>query len=358
MEISSEYQVIAVQNIVNVMWFENLTGFREKSPQQVRENILLEPEQSQLKSLVNGKTMTCGILETPTLKELRERVQNLNYVSGANTVGEIIANVQDLHTDINNQRSLFQVASQFNLLEMVSPRVTPEDGVDIYERDRTQGPACAIACGAGTIYRNYFANVNGEIGQSVNNQIDCLGDLGRALGNEDDRLWRMKNGYALANHRGLIEISQRLDSYNESELDELRQLLRVGIQWQTQVTIDRCEHLVSQIYCSALPVAYSPIPASTWKNFAQLILEASYEATICTAILNSVNNGNNNLYLTLLGGGAFGNDINWIIKAIKRSLNLYCHANLNIYIVSYSRSNSHVQQLISSLEKNEGQNLR
>ncbi|MCK5683507.1 hypothetical protein KAJ27_05280 [bacterium] len=51
---------------------------------------------------------------------------------------------------------MFQVASQFNLLEMVSPGVTPEEGVGRYEHDHTQGPACAIACGVGTIYRNYF----------------------------------------------------------------------------------------------------------------------------------------------------------------------------------------------------------
>ena len=35
-------------------------------------------------------------------------------------------------TDPTNQNSLFQVASQFNLLEMDSPAMTPERGVDIY----------------------------------------------------------------------------------------------------------------------------------------------------------------------------------------------------------------------------------
>ncbi len=53
--------------------------------------------------------------------------------------------------------ALFQVASQFNLLKMIGPSVTPEDGVTRYESDRTQGPACAIAAGAATIYGNYFA---------------------------------------------------------------------------------------------------------------------------------------------------------------------------------------------------------
>jgi len=74
---------------------------------------------------------------------------------------------------------------QFNLLEMASPSVTPEQGVGIYEHDHTQGPACAIAAGAGTIYRNYFARVKGQIGQAASNQIDCLADIGAALGNSE-----------------------------------------------------------------------------------------------------------------------------------------------------------------------------
>jgi hypothetical protein len=57
-----------------------------------------------------------------------------------------------------------------------------------------------------------FAIVNGQTGQSANNQIDCLADLGAALGNNANRLWSMENGYALASHSGLIEISHQLQS--------------------------------------------------------------------------------------------------------------------------------------------------
>jgi hypothetical protein len=44
--------------------------------------------------------------------------------------------------------ALFQVASQFDALEMTGANVTPEDGVTRYQHDHTQGPACAIAAGA------------------------------------------------------------------------------------------------------------------------------------------------------------------------------------------------------------------
>ncbi len=343
-------------------WFERLTGFAEVSPQQVRENLVLDGER--LRSLANGRELVWGRLETPSLGELRDWVRSSQPQggkggkSGKLVVQEVVANVQDLHRDGANVGALFQVASQFNLLEMVSPQVTPEEGVGIYEHDLTQGPACAIAAGAGTIYRNYFvkvsAEVNGQVGQSAGNQIDCLGDLGAALGNGEGRLWQMRNGYALASRDGLVEIGERLRSASEAERDELRQLLRVGLQWETEVTLEGCGHRVSQVYCSALPVGYSDQGAELWREFAELVLEAAYEATVCAAIVNAAQAGaqsgtqpgNKRLFLTLLGGGVFGNEMSWILGAIERALGLYRDVDLEVTIVSYGRSNAAVRALV------------
>jgi hypothetical protein len=324
-------------------WFEALTGFAERSPEQVRQNITVTGET--MTSHANGRVMACGRLEIPTLGELRERVRAVERGSGSQTVREVVANVQHLHTDVSNAGALFQVASQFNLLEMASPNVTPEAGVGIYEHDHTQGPACAVAAGAGTIYRNYFAAVNGQTGQSAKEQIDCLAGLGRELGNTDNRLWQMQNGYALAARSGLSEISKRLRASSKNELDELRKLLRVGIQWNTQVTLKNAAHKVSQVYCSALPVAYSSHPADLWEEFARLVLEAAYEATLCAAILNWQSTGNKRVYLTLLGGGAFGNETSWIIDAVKRALKIYKDWGIEAVIVSYGGSKEYVRRL-------------
>ncbi len=326
------------------MWFEVLTGFSEISPDQVRENISVDGEI--LKSHENGRQFVCGSLETPSLGDLRDRVRNYDVAVGNISVREVIADVQHLHVDKVNAGSLFQVASQFNLLEMVSPNISPEQGVGKYEYDLTQGPACAIAAGAGTIYRNYFAPINGKLGQSADNQIDCLSDLGVGLGNYDNRLWEMTNGYALASEKGLIEITNKIKSSSEAEIDDLRKLLRIGVQWNTEVTLGDSRHTVSQVYCSALPVAYSQHSSDLWSEFAQLVLEATYEATVCSGILNAVNNGNKTLFLTLIGGGAFGNKIEWIINALQRSLEIYKHVDLDVAIVSYRHSDYHTQELI------------
>ncbi len=70
-------------------------------------------------------------------------------------------------------------------------------------------------------------------------------------------------------------------------------------------------------------------------------------ATICAAILNRESNGNNTVYLTLLGGGAFGNETGWIMASIKRAILLYANYDIKVAIVSYGSSKPHVRQLVS-----------
>ena len=52
--------------------------------------------------------------------------------------------MRTLTLDPANEGAVFQAASQFNTLEMINPNVSPEDGVENYIADRTQGPACAV----------------------------------------------------------------------------------------------------------------------------------------------------------------------------------------------------------------------
>lgn len=328
------------------MWFTELTGIRELSPEQVRSQLHISGSLITFK--VNGVQLRYGKLEIPSLKELREKVERLSVPRGRIKLTEVVGDVGLLHTRLENEGSLFQVASQFNLLEMVSPKETPEQGINRYEYDHTQGPACAIACGAGTIFRNYYVQLENQIGQTSSLQIDTLLDLGNALGNQDNQLWTRSNGYALCSKSGLDEISKLLDNLSDLERDKLRSKLRVGIQWDTQVTRGGCEHLVSQVYASALPVAYSEHSNEQWSEFAKLILEAAYEATLLVAVINAHRTGKNGVYLTLLGGGAFGNSDDWIFSAISRAVNLLKNIPLEINVVSYGSSKSTVREWVSS----------
>lgn len=332
------------------MWFEKLTGFKEGSPENVRGKLLIEGDS--FISKVNSKRFTFGKLEIPTLEELRQNSSPREVYKDRIELSEMVGDVQQLHTLKTNTNALFQAASQFNLLEMIGPNVTPEHGIDRYERDYTQGPACAVACGAGTIYRNYFVSIGSQIGQTVNNQVDCLELIGEELQNEELNLWSMRNGYALINQEGLLRINKKLSSLSDEQRENLKGKLKVGIQWNTEVTISDDKQKVSQIYCSALPVAYCQTDSIYWENFARLILEATYEATFFTAMKNIEDNNSNLVYLTLVGGGAFGNEEYWILESLEKVINKFRNVPLDVRIVSYGESNPRLLRFLNEL-KNE-----
>ena len=337
------------QGNLPLSWFSRLTGIERESYRSVHNSVRVDGS-----DLVcsNGKRLTFGSLEIASLKHLMETAQDAASDASPNSVREIVADVRDLHVARENQDALFQVASQFNLLEMARPENTPEMGVGIYEFDPTQGPACAISCGAGTIYRNYFVPVGDGLGQSKSRQIDCSSELGRLLGNDNGSLWSMKNGYLLPTKQGLSVIAGKLASADEAELDRFRAAVQFGIQWNSEVTIADAGHFVSQVYCSALPVAYGRGQPSKWAPLAKLVLDAAYEATVCAAILNRHRTGCNQLFLTLLGGGAFGNEDNWILEAIERALTKYSRAGLSVAIVSYGQSIPIVNDLANRMNRN------
>lgn len=400
------------------MWFDQLTGFTE-SPANVRR--LLQLRDGTLYSHANGRQMQCGQFEAVSLAQLRQRASELATTSNSLTLREWVGDVQQLHADNRSAGALFQVASQFNALEMPSPDISPDHGISDYQYDRTQGPACAIACGAGTLYRQYFLlfaaqlcptntpvvspvesqdgdkqlteNQLGDkqLGQTRHRQLDMAAPLHQALQQAlgCGPLWRMQNGYLLADEPALRAINHYLQHASEPRKTELRNLLQIGMQWHTEVTLKaqtalgyikgvsghagqisvqhsdqnsapaqtktqtqtqtQAGHLVSQAYCSALPVAYNDQSADLWQPFAQLVLDAAYEATLAAAVINAQQTGNNTVFLTQLGGGAFGNRSDWIFSAIERALRLYQHFDLDVVMVSYGRASGEVARLIHKI---------
>lgn len=369
------------------MWFEQLTGFAE-NPAAVKQLIRLETTANgqQMVSQANGKRYSCGSFEAVSLACLNDRLQQVftdgNPAALATptptprrlTLQERVADVQQLHADPANAGALFQVASQFNALEMVSPDISPDHGISDYQYDKTQGPACAIACGAGTLYRQYWLPLPASqwptsqpgpvsLGQTRSRQLDMAAPLHQALTQALQQaspgpLWQMKNGYLLANANALRQIANYLHQASSDQRAQLRQALQIGMQWHTEVTLAMPNrsatpgHLVSQAYCSALPVAYSDHSTDLWQPFAQLVLDAAYEATLAAAVLNAQHTGNNTVFLTQLGGGAFGNRSEWIISAIERALRLYQHQDLQVVMVSYGHSNPHIAALVRRVQAN------
>lgn len=334
-------------------WFTRITGFNESTYADTRAQ--LEVHGSTLRSKANGCSYGIGEFELASLDDLRARVAGGSGAKGRPRVQIVTGDVRKVHQAAEYAGALFQVASQFNALEMTGPNATPEDGVTRYEHDRTQGPACAMAAGAATIYRNYFVPVGNQLGQTAQRQLDGLADVGTELSARLGRpvadLWEWRNGYALCTRQGLDLISDHLHAIGPKQVDALAGKLRIGIHRDVEVTDapSAPRPVVSQAFCSALPIAYGSVPQQHWAAFAQLVLDAAYEATMLEAVINCRRGASNILLLTSLGGGAFGNAPVWIHSAIRRAVMKVKSFDLDVRLVSYGQPSVQTRELMKEL---------
>jgi len=313
----------------------------------------------------NGKSIAAGIFSMPTVEELRLQVRHeiglLQNKDGATvwkqstiTVQNMVGEARSLHSEPfagilgKHQREdfppenhyVFQAASQFNLLEFPHPRITPEAGIQNYIRDRTQGPACAVACAAGTAYRNYLVPMMNnkkendkssdvqQRGQTKDCQLNGMEPLEDFLKSSTSLLkvpWRVQNGYVESEKQDLVALNALLESDPQLH-DKLVSKLQIGVQEDAAVTDTiRKECLVTQTYNSAISIGYSSAPNRLWEPIARIVLQASYEATLLVAMLKSMELAKQKpttvtVLLTKVGGGVFQNDDSWICEAIGRAI--------------------------------------
>jgi len=345
-------------------WFDALFGFREPSSMdECRAKFDVEDDatgRGTLISKANGKRYGAGRFSTPSLAELRADVKRADKPrTGTLKLSHIASSdVFALHADEEFSGAFFQAASQFNCLEFASPYATPEDGVTIYEHDKTQGPACSLAAPAATVFRNYFVPCKGATGQSRDKQLNLLGDVLREVQGSDGEaagdLVEVRNGYTNSDEEELQQFNDKLRAV--ADRDKLAGLLRIGLhedvevpwtgtRYQLQQESDRQK--VSQAFCSALAVGYSQGSVEGWEPLARLVLEASYEATLWAGARQAANGGSPKVVLTLLGGGVFGNAPEWILSAIARACVRLEGHGLDVIVVHFRMVN---QQLVDQLD--------
>jgi hypothetical protein len=285
----------------------------------------------------NGAAVSAGSFTTPALGQLREKLMHaMRSAPGDNAAGQagaapsvwriVVGDAAQLHRAAR-AGDVFQVASQLNCLEFASPEQLPEHGIGCYVHDRTQGPACALACAAGTAVRNYLREwPDGALGQRASRQIDTLADLHEAvldvLGVADVQLWAVRNGYLAAKPDLLVEARRAFDQ----AFEPLRDRVRVGVQHNTTVTsLPAQPHppRVHQVFCSGISIPDSGCSAATCEPLARLLLGAAYEATFLVALAEAEARRPRSiasppaLFLTCVGGGVFENPMQWIVDAME-----------------------------------------
>lgn len=109
-------------------WFSQKFGFLEHDDYQLNcDSFDFDPTTNILISKPNGASFYVGPFEYPTLKELRGRLTNTQEEEeGEGTrrpkglvYGEMVGDIQELHSREINAGAVIMVASQFNALEMV-----------------------------------------------------------------------------------------------------------------------------------------------------------------------------------------------------------------------------------------------
>lgn len=270
-------------------WFSKLFGFAEGTYLETQR--CFKVEGTRLFSRVTGASWEIGAFNTPSLAELRAQVRALPedqtaHLRGANgsiRVSVLTGEASALQALPENRHALFQVASQFNCLEFVGPRVTPEDGITAYAFDRTQGPACSVGGGAATAFRNFMVRVkrkDGEeqVGQSMGAMIDNLEKVSALLGNgPEGRYYKVVGGYTMATDDGLRELGTALRRVGGAAVKEQ---LRIGVHSDVQVTsrdwgtrlLEDPDQIITQVLGSACAVSYSRNPWALWAPFASLVL--------------------------------------------------------------------------------------
>eukprot|EP00727_Mastigamoeba_balamuthi_P007208 m51a1_g3107 putative guanylate kinase (737) ;mRNA; f:139385-142032 len=218
-----------------------------------------------------------------------------------------------------NALAVFQAASNFNAVESPDDSLPPDspEFTENYVWDRTQGPAASVGAGAAAIARVHAAFFDpatppDEWRQTQDRQVELLGQV--------KEYFTVNNGYVT------MTGAEKPLPTDEAELRELLRKVRIALHSEAQVTFSsengdtivvRNGHKIDQVFCAAINIGQGE---SGEKN-AQLpdcaerirfVLNAAYEGTYLAALAN----GRKTVYLTLIGGGVFGNPIKDISDAI------------------------------------------
>lgn len=346
-------------------WFESLFGFNESTCSLISRKFAVETDEDcfvTLTSNENGQSFRSGRFSTPSLESLREQGRDIlaQRQPCELTLDNIATNdVRELHAEKANRTSVFQAASQFNCLEFPGSGTTPEEGITAYSSDYTQGPSCSVACAPGTLFRNYFAPVRGQIGQSRHNQINNMEDVEVALGNTDNKYFRVRNGYTSSDDERLEAFVQEWSTRGE-ELTCAFDKLKIGVHEDTQVVyknakfarVSSQEQVVTQCFCSAISCGYSHGALDKWEMIAANVLKASYKATLWATVLNAERHGwttaSRTVFLTMVGGGVFGNLPAWINQAIASACHELRQSGLIVHVVHFRNINHAIKHDINA----------
>lgn len=269
-----------------------------------------ERDERSVATLVADRRYAAGVFTTPTLAELRAKIDapttpgkfRLSVLSGASPLNDIGSLQATAPPD-----ALFQVASQFNCLEAPSERIVR---VRDYLHDPTQGPRASISALPGILLRHYFApsDDGGRFVQSDSNCLNLLRDVTSA------QTASVTSGYLLS--RRIVD-RPAFAAALVRDFDRIR----VGVHDGIEVTLGHdwsgpvhTTNRIAQVLTSTIALGgYSHDDGSeALATIRRQLLRAAYLGTLLAALALK----KEVVVLTMIGGGAFANPRKDIWEAI------------------------------------------
>jgi len=258
-----------------------------------------------------GRSYAAGTFTTPTLGELRGRLQSRPHGAGRLTLSALTGThrLSDIGTlqGTAGEGELFQVASQFDCLEAPDACVVP---VRDYLHDCTQGPRASVSAFPGTFLRHYQAPAD-DGSRFVQTEARCLNLLKDVFG---DTIARVKCGYLQAS-----EVREK-GAFADA-LEERFDLARVGVHDEIDVVFGHDwsgpvvgHGRIAQVLTSTIALGgYGRDDGSQeLARVRRQLLRVAYLGTLLAA----ADLGKSTVLLTLIGGGVFGNPMSDIWDAI------------------------------------------
>lgn len=296
-----------------------------------------------------------GFFKEFSISELRNASEKINKMGGGSfNVIEAInplnqtylrtVDVGAMQADLQYKDAVFQVASNFNALELVGPNDQMEN-ITKYLLDKTQGPFASLSALPGLIYRHYYMFMNskpqGEWQQTPQRQINFL----------DQTDIPVTNSY--------VTFGNDVFGITNYAVDKMK----VGYHRDIQVTfgfmpdfskfekVTNPDQTVNQVFTAAINFGFGSRNNSivlkrdpnNVKAIAQNIQNAAYEGTIRSAFVH----GKKRVVLTMIGGGVFANDVAWIANAIEKNKELIKQSGMKVELVIFDSSRYHESDMKS-----------
>jgi hypothetical protein len=338
-------------------WFEVVTGMKEEDwTEKITDETFRQEHfkvhDNNMISIINSKTKkewNAGELFYESIGKLSSFKPNdmelplpiflptIKLLSGSGAdIKRIMA--QDIR-DLENGTHMFQAASQFDGLESYTDTQPTSRSTFFreYINDGTQGPFVSLMAPAAAITRRDYVLGKSQIPNNLVNYLDELSSY-----------FTVENGYIVGNDKSksltdnydeLLQKVKVMYNKNASVYFDIRNGQPLNVDTGGTFSILDKPIQVHQVFTAAMNIGqgksgYLNRTKDTKDNLLvklKFLLEAAYTSTYLAAHKC----GARFLWLTLVGGGVFGNFIDLIVEAINKVHLKYGKDLLGVYLCDY-----------------------